>query len=153
MQELCPNCKQRPQEVQVDYDEVTQSNFRVTRSRVRGTVRSFSSTSQYGHAQLCTVCANRYRRMERWRALGWKMANRGLVAVMASGVFFALVVQTPALRTSALAYVAGGVVVLAGLAVLIGAIFVSGGRILRPSATRFLRGAPSATSKRVVTRQ
>jgi uncharacterized membrane protein YraQ (UPF0718 family) len=156
MHALCPNCQQRPEDTAVDYDEVVRSSYRVRRSREWRSVRvtrSFSSTSAYGQTRLCAVCATRYRRMVQWRTLGWKMANRGLIALMLSGVFFSLVVATTALKDSWLAYASGGVVALAIFAMLVGCLLIIAARIMRPSAIRFLsRMAPNGAAS-VATRQ
>jgi hypothetical protein len=152
MQTLCPNCQQRPPETQVDFDEVMRSRYHVSRSRARGTVRSFASITKYGHTRLCARCAARYQRMVWWRTLGWKMANRGFLGVMLSAVFSLLVLGTPALKGSLLVYVAGGAVLLATLAMLVGSILVIGARIMRPSATRFLLSIPPSDSEQLISR-
>src|SRR5579859_5552111 len=106
-QALCPNCRQRPPDTNVDFDEVVKARYSRGWSILRGRILSFSSTTRYGHTLLCAPCARHYRRMVQWRTLGWKVSNAGLVGLFLSAVFFAFVVETPALKTSWLAYFAG----------------------------------------------
>jgi hypothetical protein len=152
MQALCPNCQQRPQETQVDFDEVTRSRYGVSRSFARGTVRSFASTTTYGHTRLCARCAAGYQRMVRWRTLGWRIANRGFLVVMLGALFSLLVLETPALKGSLLVYFAGGVVLVAALAMIVDSILVIGSRIMRPSATRFLLSISPSDSSQITSR-
>lgn len=151
MQALCPNCQRRPEATQVDYDEVLRASYHVKRSAGWKTTR-WSSTTRYGRTRLCTQCAAGYQRMVQWRTLGWKMANRGLIVLMLSGVFFSMVVATTALKNSWLAYLAGAVVVLAALAMLVGSGLIISARIMRRSTLRFLSKMPPSNAAQTVLR-
>ena len=137
---LCPNCHTRIPDTTIEYDELVASRYSRVSMGYGGNRRSFASLSQRGKETLCAVCAARFHRMARMRTLGAAIGNRGFIA-LAVTIFLFLFLSgfVPAVHQGVGLYLALTPLALASVAVLLGGALALTSRLLRPSATRFLR--------------
>ena len=134
----CPNCLTRPADTQTHYDELVHSRYTKTSYRYGRYQRSFTSVSQSGDVALCSDCAAKYVRMVHLRALGATIGNRGFVALLLSLLLLVFVYNVSAGKGAGI-YVSMALVGLCGCAVLVGSVLAITSRLMRRSATRFLR--------------
>lgn len=145
MQSLCPNCKTHPADTEVQYDELVASRFARTSYGYNYGHRSFGSVSQRGSATLCPACAATFERMTRLRTLGASIGNRGFLALFASVVFLAVAVGGFRLSQGMGLYIASAPLAISAVVVLVGSVLALASRVIRPSATRFLRSQPASS--------
>jgi hypothetical protein len=139
----CPNCRLRPADSQLHYDELVRSRYQRTSYRYGRYARSFSSVSQRGEATVCSACAAGYLRMITLRERGLALANRGFLALLGGMVLLALVYSLSAGKGPVISVVVA-LIGLCALAVLAGSAALVAARFMRHSATRFLRKATGA---------
>jgi uncharacterized protein YjeT (DUF2065 family) len=136
---MCPNCRQRPAEVLVDYDELLALDYRTRTWGARQRQVSWSQTSASGKVLLCRDCAAAYARSTSLRQTGRRFTNIGM-ALIAIGVvlYFAAVWAIAGLSGSPLQLVplAPAAIGLVSLLAGFGLEFI--GRAAKRSATRFL---------------
>lgn len=142
-QELCPNCRTRFPDMPTEYDELLYSVFSSqSAGRWGRRSRSYRGESQYGKITLCALCAARYQRMVRLRTVGWKIANPAFGVLVLGALLFAYIVAAhPELRGGVGVYLVALPIFGAVVGLAIGCSLALAARLMRPSATRFLKGA------------
>ena len=136
---MCPNCRQRPAEVLVEYDELLALDYRTRSWSRRQRQISWSQTSASGKVTLCRDCAGTYARSVSLRQTGRRFTNVGM-ALIAVGVvlYFAAVWTISGLSGSPLQLLPLAPAVIGVVALLAGFGMELAGRAAKRSSTRFL---------------
>ncbi len=133
---LCPNCRTRPADTPVSYEETLFAETRVVRvTRMRNRYSSRALT-RYGNATLCAMCAAAYRRCVALRANGRRLANIGFAVMLVAALVYLFLSSD--VQRGALGIVVAGIVAIGILMLLTGLGMYAIGRVMRRSAARFV---------------
>lgn len=133
---LCANCKTRPADTSISYEETLFAETRVVRATRRRNQYSSRALTRYGTATLCAGCAAAYRRCVALRANGRRLANIGFIVMFVAALIFLLLPNET--RIGALGVIVAGVVAVGILVLLTGLGMNIAGRVMRRSAARFV---------------
>ncbi|HEV2459363.1 MAG TPA: hypothetical protein VGS80_13465 [Ktedonobacterales bacterium] len=136
---MCPNCRQRPAEVLVEYDELLASDYRTRSwSRMRRQI-SWSQTAASGKVTLCRDCAAGYARSVSLRQTGRRFTNIGMARVAVGVVaYFAAVWAISSLSGSPLQLLPLAPAAIGLMSLLAGFGIELAVRAAKRGATRFL---------------
>ena len=136
---MCPNCRQRPAEVPVEYDELLASDYQARAWSRRKRQISWSQTSASGKVTLCRDCAAAYARSISLRQTGRRFTNIGMALVAVGFVaYFAAVWAIAGLSGSPLQLLPLAPAAIGLLSLLAGLGMELAGRAVKRGATRFL---------------